>query len=763
MGVDGDDYAAPTVRADAIHRQWENSLSKFIRGGSVDKVFSWEHLLKDDSITVQSALSPCKILLESCHTPKRYQFLQKLASVVPNSQARFTVIRFYLGMIKVFDDSVDLLVTLVKYYPLAVTPINTFLRTHFNEYLHSVPNKGEKESEIIVWSHPYITHVFELKDSFAATIMLDWLGQFRYRAVHEFLISYASNQKPITSKAEYWLFMYKLLGIVIPGNPPTFISLNRFASVLLSVGAALSPACPLTPEHFLLMGLRLEYDIEPAPALYRNITLTPGLVGLAVHILIKFPAPSLVPFVRNIINSGQGVNIHLLGCFVYPLAILGGVNDTTVREEAGQMMKKILNLSPCPPDQRDCVFEDDYSEKCIKTQTTLVSLKLGQVLTHIAKEGPTLVEKQLQKNGRLTHFTATILCHCLAVSPDRPTDLLLSTFRLADDSTNLTILTFLMMHMKLIMDKQVVQSLKFYYLYLKNFPLLLKNASPAILKKMIKMMFSEGGPASHAAVAQVSYLVMFDIWQDHGGYVYNTFYSMLNNPKYPNLESTIVMIVRRMCSGERHVDIDDMKRIIFRYLDSSSDVGIVGKCIDSLTYLCMAGMDFNQVHHLISSRFAADTQLDLPVCFFYSELAAGGQYPELLEIAIDKLWEFTRSYDIETSGMAYRGLLASEIKFETSPDILENVTNLFARHEHPNHAAEFIASLVRDELSVSPAQSIGNPPNPTKKLLIAFRVKDPFAAKYMVQVLFSFSAVSVNASRLLNFILFVIIMSQNVQ
>ena len=226
------EITCPTVKGEQIRHNWERSDTGFLNGVPIERAFNWEHLLSDDTIIVQSALSPCKILNDVSYKRQKDLFLEKLASVVPNSHSRNVLVQFYLQLCTVFQDESDMLVTLVKFYPFAVTSINIFLRKHFMEYLSEHPNKGENESEIIVWGKAYLFHIFESKDIFIATSTLDWISQFRYRAVHEFLLTTASNQIPKLSKPEYWLFLYKLLGIVVPGPPPTLISSIRYASVL---------------------------------------------------------------------------------------------------------------------------------------------------------------------------------------------------------------------------------------------------------------------------------------------------------------------------------------------------------------------------------------------------------------------------------------------------------------------------------------------------------------------------------------------------
>ena len=740
------EITCPTVKGEQIRHNWERSVTGFLNGVPIERAFNWEHLLSDDTIIVQSALSPCKILNDVSYKRQKDLFLEKLASVVPNSHSRNVLVQFYLQLCTVFQDESDMLVTLVKFYPFAVTSINIFLRKHFMEYLSEHPNKGENESEIIVWGKAYLFHIFESKDIFIATSTLDWISQFRYRAVHEFLLTTASNQIPKLSKPEYWLFLYKLLGIVVPGPPPTLISSNRYASVLFSVGAAVSPGCPLSPEHFLMMGHRLHYDIDSTPVLYTNISLTPGLVGLAAYIMIKYPTPSILPFIKNVVNIRQGASIHLFGCFIYPLAILGGINDNQIREEVTEIITQILNMGACPPEQKDYISQDDYSEKCIKTQSTLISLKLGQVLSNIAEKGVDLVAKQLQKASKLTTFSAIVLCHSIVVCEDRPSDLLLSTFRLSDDSTNMPILTFIMIHMNLIYQRKVKQNLKFCYLYMNKFRLLLKNASPSILKRMVKMMFSESGPFNSIEVINASYAIMYEIWEDHGGLVYTTFYSMLSHPREKGLDLVIMTIVRRMCTSDRPVDMDDMRKIVFKYLDSSTDENVIGNCIDSLTYLCLAGMDFRQVHHIIL-RFVDNQMLSLPVCFFFSEFLLACQSPEQIDQIVATLWRFSQSPNPETSAMAYKGLLNSEIEFVLSEDIEENITSLLHMVEHPQYSADFVASIITRELRENPAQVVGVIPNPPKKLLSDFRVKDFFAAKHLTHALFSFSNVSPTANR----------------
>ena len=744
------EIACPTARGENIRHIWDKSIAGYLNGIPVEKAFNWEHLLSEDAIIVHSALLSCKILKDESYKLQKISFMEKLATVIPNSHSRNLLLQFYLQLCNVFQDESDLLVTLVKFYPVAVTPTNIFLRKHFIDYLNEHPNKGENESEIIVWGKTYLLHVFESKDVSAAISTLDWLSQFRYRAVHEFLLTTASNQIPKLSKPEYWLFLYRLLGIVVPGPPPTLISSNRYASVLFSVAAAVSPGSPFSPEHFVLMGHRLDYDIELKPVLYTNISLTPGLVGLAAYIMTKYPTPSVLPFIKNVVNIRQGANIHLFGCFIYPLAILGGINDNSIKDQVTEIMVQILNMGPCPSEQKDYISQDDYSEKCIKTQSTLISLKLGQVLSHIAEKGVDLVAKQLKKCSKLTTFSATVLCHSIVVCEDRPPNILLSTFDLADDETNMPILTFLIIHIKLIMEERVKQSRKFSHLYMRRLPLLLKNASSSTLTRMVRMMLSEAGPFSSSAgdvlITSALYQIMLEIWEEHGGLVYNTFYSMLSNPKQQGLDLVIMTIVRRMCDHERPVDMDDMKKIVFKYLDTSNDDLVIGNCIDSLTFLCLAGMEFRQVHHIIR-RFVDNPKLALPVCYFYSKYLLECQSADQIEQIVSILWGFSQSTTLETSSMAYEGLLNSEIEFVLTEEIEKNIMSLLNQVEHPRFSAEFVASMISRELKENPAQVVGVTPNPPKKLLNDFRVKDFFAAKNLTHALFSFSNVSPTANR----------------
>ena len=742
----GDELNCPIVKGEQVRQIWERSLSEYFNGSPLEKAFSWEHLLKEDIVIVQSALLPCKILCKDIHKHRRHLFLDKLASIIPNSHSRNVILQFYVDLLIVYQDSSDLLVKLVKFYPLAVTSINMLLGKFFLKYLKENPNKGEHDSEIIVWSKSYLMHLFESKDLFAATSTLNWLSQFRYRSVHEFLLSTASNLIPRVSKPEYWLFLYNLLQIVVPGPPPTLISCNRYASVLFSVGASVLPGSPMTPEQFLI-DQPLSHDISLTPVLYNHISLTPGLVGLAAYIMTKYPTPSILPFVRNVVNVQQGASIHLFGCFIYPLSILGGINEMGIKNEVSEIICKILNMEPCPTEQRDYMSQDDYSDKCIKTESTLISLKLGQVLSHIAENGLYLVEKQLQKST-LTTFSAIVLCHSIVVSEDRPSDLLLSTFKLSDDSTNLSILTFIIVHMRLILDHKVKENRKLYYLYMKNLCLLTKKASSVILKKMIKMIFCEGGPFCNEDIFNLSFHVMFSIWEDHGGLVYNTFYSMLSNPRFPEHDLDIVRTIRAMCSSNRPVDSDDMQKIISRYLDSSSDSKVISTCIDSLAYLCLDGLDFRQIHHTIC-HFIDDPQLSLSLCFFYSEFVAYCQTPEMLEDIVNKLWEFSRSPNVEISGIAYKGLVRSEIEFEISPEIHKNIQTLMQKNEHPEYAVEFVSSIISRELKDNPAQELGSIPNPSKKLLSDFRInfKNIVHKKNLTHALFSFSAVGINTGR----------------
>ncbi|KAL5266970.1 hypothetical protein ACHWQZ_G004124 [Mnemiopsis leidyi] len=751
------EIACPIVRGENIRHTWEKSVAGYLNGIPVEKAFHWEHLLSDDTIIIHSALSSCKILKDESNKRQKILFMEKLATVIPNSHSRNLLLQFYLQLCNIFQDESDLLVTLVKFYPVAVTPTNIFLRKHFIDYLNEHPNKGENESEIIVWGKTYLLHVFELKDVSTAISTLDWLSQFRYRAVHEFLLTTASNQIPKLSKPEYWLFLYRLLEIVVPGPPPTLISSNRYASVLFSVAAAVSPGCPFSPEHFLLMGHRLtntnktkvyDYDMDLKPILYTNISLTPGLVGLAAYIMTKFPTPSVLPFIKNVVNIKQGANIHLFGCFIYPLAILGGINDNHIKDQVTEIMAQILNMGPCPLDQKDYISQDDYSEKCIKTQSTLISLKLGQVLSHIAEKGVDLVGKQLKNSSKLTTFSATVLCHSIVVCEDRPPDILLSAFNLADDVTNMPILTFLIIHINLIIQGRVKQSRKFSHLYMRRLPLLMKNASSSTLKRMVKMMLSDAGPfnADDVLLKSALYQIMLEIWEEHGGLVYDTFYSMLSNPKHQGLDLVIMTIIRRMCNHERPVDSDDMKRIVLKYLDVSSDELVIGNCIDSLTFLCLGGLEFRQVHHIIR-RFVDNKKLALPVCYFYSEYLLECQSTEQIEQVVSILWGFSRSTDSETSAMAYKGLLNSEIEFVLTEEIEKNIISLLKQAHHPQYSAEFVASMISRELKANPAQVVGVIPNPPKKLLSDFKVKDFFAAKNLTHALFSFSNVSPTANR----------------
>lgn len=746
----GREIKCPTVKSEHYRHQWERSLDDYVNGFPLEKAFNWEHLLSNDTTVVQSVLLPCRRLNDVTYKHQKNIFLDKLASVIPNSHSRNILTNFYLQMCSVLQDDSEKLVTLVKFYPSAATAINVFLRKHFLNYFHDYPNKGENESEIIVWARSYLMYLFELKDLYLASSTLDWMSQFRYRAVHEFLLSTASNQVPKLSKPEYWLFMYKLLGIVVPGPPPSLISSNRYASVLFSIGAAVSSGCPLSPEHFVLMGNRLVYDIEPKPLLYNNISLTPGLVGLAAYIMMRYPTPSILPFIKNVVNIRQGSSIHLFGCFIYPLAILGQINDNAVKEEVMSIITQILNMKHCPNDQRDYISQDDYSEKCIKSQSTLISLKLGQVLSNIVEKGLDLVTKQLQKST-LTTFSATVLCHCIVVSDDRPSDLLLSTFRLADDSTNMPILLFIMIHIRLIYERKVKQSLKFVYLYMKNFRLLLKKASSSIVKKMVKMMFSDVGPFTmeNDDVINASYKIMYDIWDDHGDLVHDTFYSMLSKPglRGPGLDLTIMSIIRRMCSSDRPVDMDEMGKIVFKYLETSKNDQVIGKCIDSLTYLCLAGMDFRQIQHIIL-RFVENPKLSVNVCFFFSKFLLEFPPQEQMDRIIKILWSFTHSpSDTEASAIAYEGLLKSEIEFNLTDEIERNIIALFKRREQPLYSADLVASIITRELREHPAQAVGVIPNPSKKLLSDFRVKDIMASKNLTHDLFSFSGVGSTTNR----------------
>ena len=742
------EHNCPQVKGEHIRQIWERSFSEYFNGSPLEKAFTWEHLLTEDIVIVQSALSTCKVLCKDIHTKRRQQFLEKLASIIPNSHSRNVILQFYVEILIIYQDSSELLVKLVKFYPLAVTSINMLLRKFFINYLEKNPNKGEHDSEIIVWSKDYFIHLFESKDLFSATTTLNWMSQFHYRSVHEFLLSTASNLIPQVSKPEYWLFLYNLLQIVVPGPPPTLISSNRYASVLFSVAASVSPGSPITPEQFLLeLCQQASNKIIPTPILYSHISLTPGLVGLAAYVMTRYPTPSILPFIKKTVDIKQGASVHLFGCFIYPLSILGGINDFEVKKEVSDIMCKILNMDPCPPEQKDYISRDDYSDKCIKTEESLISLKLGQVLSHIAETGLSLVEKQLQKS-KLTTFSAIVLCHSIIVSEDRPSDLLLSTFRLSDDSTNLSILTFLIVHMKLIRENKVKQSLKFYNLYVKNLCLLVKNASNIVLKKMIKMIFSDGGPFDDEKIHSFCYQVMYEIWEDHGGLVYNTFYSMLFKPKFPHQDLVIIQIIRRVCSSNRPTDVDDIQKIIFRYMNFSSDSKVISMCIDSLTYLCINGLDFRQIHYNIISQYVSDTQLALSLCFFYSEFVVNCQQPDLLDDIVNKLWDFTLSHDIEVSSLAYNGLLKSEIEFNISAEKFKQML-IIHKNEYPDFAAEFISSIICRELQNFPVQEIGNIPNPSKKLVTEFRVnfKNLSCENNLTHVLFSFSAISSSAGR----------------
>lgn len=742
------------VKGEQIRRLWEKGITQFLNQIPIDKAFHWEHLLVEDITTIQPVLTVCQCIKEKFNEKQRFAFLQKLATVIPNSHARNVLVQFYLSMINVMKDDCEPLISLIKFYPLAMTSINMFLRQHFISYFAEFPHKGEKDSEIIDWSKPYIKHLFECKDLFIATGILDWISQFRYRAVHEMLLTVASTLPPQESKPEYWIFLHKLLGIVVPGPPPTLVSSNRFASVLLSIGAAVSPGCPISPEQFVLMGKRMEYDMDMKPVLYANLSLTPGLIGLASYILLKYPTPAMLPFIENMLCVRQGANIHLFGCLLYPLSILGSISSAETKTGVVDIMTKILKMDPVTSEQRDYISQDDYSEKCIKTQSTLVSLKMGQVLSFIAEKGVDLVTKQMQKTT-LTQFTATILCHCLVLDRDRPTEALLATFGYSDDATNMTILTFLIIHIDLIKKGQVPQSKKFIGVYMRNISLLMKKSSATVLKKMIKRVFGEGGlyDSLDVAYTKASYQVMESIWLDHGGLVSDTFYKMLEKPKEGTTDIFIMVLVRNMCSSDRVVNVDTMDQVIRKYLRAAEGgrilpenrLVLVANAIFSLSYLCSSyptSMNFNEVR-VIVDKYGTDPELSYPVCFFYSEYVlqfSKNESEEVQEI-YTKLWEYSQSPDHATASQACTALVAAPaLSYEPTPDIEEKLTTLINnRHEYPEGSDELVAGFISQELIHAPAHIEGSIPNPAKKLLKKFRVKDLLAEKNLLHTLYSFT------------------------
>ena len=708
------------VRSNAAKSLWEKTIVDHLKGGKpLEKICHWEHLISKDKAVVLGALSGTGQITQ--HVDSRKVFLRKLASLIPLAHERGLLLEHFLKTLDWGKDD-GLLTVLVQYYPLSVMMINRAVTPIFSAALEKEKGAGEDDIGLLKWLQPYIYHVFKDCDLGTKYALLEWLLSFSYRAIHEFLLTVASSLEP--SKPEDWIFFYKLLLSVSPEKKTLFVSPNRYASVLFSTAAAVPPGVPVTPGMFL----------SASPTLLSNISLTPGLAGLIALLILKNPSREMFTFAETAVSKFD--NLNLLGLWIYPLVALG-CNIPDLREEMPILFKAILSKTP------EEVYPDDYCEVCIKCESTLLGLKLGQVVSHVSKSGSDAVADQLT-NMPLSPYLAIILCHCLVLHGAKSDDNLLYALRNTTDDTTLEMLTFTRIH------KNYFTGQKLYYVYLKNISSLANKTSLPILKKIVRYCLDliQDDPR----IRHLVYHVLCEIWEEHGGAVYSELLSLLNRPRMLDMDreqklelNTVISdVVRTICCSDRQVNHEDMKSLINRYLEESSTSSqITAMSLQALTFLCQGGTDVREVLELVKSvhsRNCGDILVEQAVCLFYAECLYSPD-PDLILEAIAQLWEFSQSPDSKTAGIACEGLTSIDLLDQLIDDELLNKVNfLISRGDIPAQTSGLLTGILTAELQVNPARQKGTGPNPSKKLLNVVQIRDvPSAEVYDLDLaLFSF-------------------------
>eukprot|EP00116_Pleurobrachia_bachei_P000563 sb/3460825/ len=760
------DKKCPISRAEAAQSTWKKHLAGYLNGIPIEKAFPWNNLLNGDVLTVQAALKP--ITAAGLTGDFFTNFFKKLASVIPNSHCRNILLKYYLESI-ISDlqgqGGSDLLVTLVEFYPLAVHMIHIMFKPHFQAHLKV--GQSLEESEVIKWCEPYLNHVFSARDFSLASATVDFLAQFRFRSVHEFLLDTASRP-PQPARSEYWLLLHKILTVVVPpATPPALVSYNKYSSVLFSVIASLQTGSPLDPDSFLQICPPTSED-----SFYKNVCLTPGLAGLAAYTILKYPIPSILPHISALISISHNSSLALCGTLLYPLTIIGR-NNPHLAETVQDYVGKILSM-PHGADRDDS--SDSYAECCITTESTFYGLKLGQVLTDITfAKGTSDIEEQLGYLKTLTPVTASLMIHCLVLNKDRPSRKLISYLGLADDSTNVAILTFMLMHTRLIIEGKCPQTKKFIYVYILSLPDLFRRASISNLRRALKLISRSEDVFLNNVFYEVYFNSLLQLWMDHGGEVGEKLLHLLHNHT-PRQVQVVSVIVRRMCASDREVEEYVIANIVTKSLlhHGNNDV-VIGNGIDALTFLCKASGNYRSYERVVEVYMdkSDSASIALPLCFWYSEyieylasLMEGtslgdirqfGQTSEAAHKAffsktsecVEKLWQFTRHIDSETAGMAYKGLLNSGLFFlSDTAEVMDGVLHLFSCYDYPKYSEQFVAELITMELNKNPPTlEPGSGPNWAKKLLESVKGQENNPAQPVVNSLFSFQKVVFNASR----------------
>ena len=725
----------PSTKAALVRDRWQLGLRELRNGKSIEKAFQWEDILNEDSIIVNNALNVAKVFADEEYGQYKWSFLEKVASSVPSSHSKALLLSFFFSLLKV-KDSRDLrhIINLVNYYPVAVNHVQIFFEPHFTE----ATSDRKKMRDLITWSNEYFRVIFDKIDSTSLTTV-DWLSKFKGQAVCEYLLNIASKAKPVLTKAEYWLFQYRILSVVAPSKPPTFVSINKFMCVLFSVAASVTSASPYSPVQFIMIGYPL----------FTHLTLTPGLTGLLTTIMLKFPSADLLPIVRHLLDRLDAGRVrNFLGCLVFPLTYIGVVyNDPKTTETVIELCETIYCLRFGSDLELSMLSQDDYSTSCIKTQTTINSLKIGQVLSHVAEKGSKkLIEKRLAK-ATLSLSTASILCHCLLMSNDRPTDDLLYVFEKSDDTTNGTLLEFVLTKTYLIREKRVLYTTKFITLYLQNIRLLVKHASRKVLQGMIKRIVNLAMEYKEAQI--LLYELIWHIWEDHGGVVYEEFYSLLKHAisyEQPVHEIkfiwTIVSILEKMCeSNERQLDFYPIKTLLMKYRTLFCDDPLVQqKTLSALVHLCGHGMEFLDIKDVVDKYRNDTNDFKAIVANYYTTHFVRIENLELQLEAFALLKDLSESDHHKTASTAFRGLcefIDENIEFIQEFDE-GYVQRLVGRKEHPDYSVKFLSKLLDEDLRSKPLQPSGTNPNPSKSLVQKFKLKIIRPDSSLLRMLFSF-------------------------